>query len=93
MDIMSGLVIIVFTVGVFVIIALSITHGGGSSPSETPRQAMWTRTVTYGPRCTSVRIVDDRLIKVCILEPNHDGDHHYKIIDLGGPERNDEDLS
>lgn len=100
MDIMSGIVVIVFIVGLFIILALNIVRSDRSDNyyPDKPKPhyldtPMWTTTTTYGPKCSSAKIVDDRLIKLCIREPNHDGDHQYKIINLGGPEKNDEELS
>lgn len=100
MDIMSGIVIIVGLLCLFGILALNIVRSDLSDISDYigtkphyPDTPMWTTVTTYGPKCPSVKVVDDRLIKLCEREPNHDGDHKYKIIDLGGPGKNDEELS
>lgn len=100
MDIVSGIVLIVFIICFSSIIGIGIIRSerGSSSPanlitSPPPVQPMWTTTTTYGPRCSSVRVVDDRAIKICLREPNHDGDHQYKVIDLGGPKKDDEKVS
>lgn len=100
MDIVSGIVLIVFIICFFSIRGISIMRSDGENSdavgrniSPPPAQSMWTTTITYGPRCSSIRVVDDRLIKICLREPNHDGDHQYKAIDLGGPKKDDEEVS
>ena len=96
MSIIEGIAVIVFVIGVFVVLGLIIVRSdrGVDAPRSRPRTPpMWTTITTYGPMCPSVKIADGRLVKLCTREANHDGECQYKIIDLGGPGKNDEELS
>ena len=96
MTIIEGIVAIVFVIGVFVFLGLLVVRSDRSvdAPRSRPRTPpMWTTITTYGPMCPSVKIADGRLVKLCTREANHDGECQYKIIDLGGPGKNDEELS
>ena len=96
MTIIEGIIAIVFIIGVFVFLCLTVVisdRGVDAPRSRPPTPPMWTTVTTYGPMCSSVKSADGRLVKLCTREANHDGECQYKIIDLGGPEKNDEDLS
>ena len=95
MTIIEGIVVIVFIIGVFVFLGLNVVRSdrGVDAPRSSPRTPpMWTTTTTYGPMCPSVKLSDERLVKLCIREANHAGECQYKIIDLGGSDRYDEVL-
>lgn len=95
MSIIEGIVVIVFIVGVFVFLGLNVVRSdrGVDAPRSSPRTPpMWTTVTTYGPMCPSVKVSDGSLVKLCTRESNHDGECQYKIIDLGGSDRYDEDL-
>lgn len=94
MTIIEGIVVIVFIIGVFVFLGLNVVRSdrGVDTPRSSPRTPpMWT-TTTHGPMCPSVKLSDERRVKLCIREANHDGECQYKIIDLGGSDRYDEVL-
>ena len=96
MNTIEGIAVIVFVIGVFVFLSLLVVMSdrGVDAPRSRPRTPpMWTTVSTYGPMCPSVKIADGRLVKLCTREANHDGECQYKIIDLGGTEKNDEELS
>ncbi len=96
MTIIEGIVVIVIILGVFVFLGLNVVRSdrGVDATRSNPRTPpMWTTVTTYGPMCPSVKVSDGSLVKLCIREANHDGECQYKIIDLGGPGKNDEELS
>lgn len=97
MSTIEGIAVIVFVIGVFVILGIIVVRSdrGEDAPRSRPRTPpMWTSVTTFGPMCPSVmKIADKRLIKLCTREANHDGECQYKIIDLGGSEKNDQELS
>lgn len=96
MNIIEGIAVIVFIIGMFVVLGLNIVRSGRGvdAPKSRPRTPpMWTTSTSYGPMCPSVEIENERLIKLCTRGANHDGECQYKIIDLGGSEKNDEELS
>lgn len=96
MTIMEGIVVIVFVIGVFVFLGLLVVRSDRSvdAPRSRPHTPpMWTTITPYRHMCPSVKVADGRLVKLCTREANHDGECQYKIIDLGGPGKNDEELS
>lgn len=99
MTTIKGIALIVAIIGMFVVLGLIVVKSDRredssrralSTPPPTP---MWTTITTYGSMCPSVEIENERLIKLCTRGANHDGECQYKIIDLGGSEKNDEELS
>lgn len=98
MTTIEGIALIVAIIGVFVVLGLIVVRSdrGEDSPRSFPSPPpppMWTTFTSYGSMCPSVKIENERLIKLCTLGANHDGECQYKIIDLGGSEKNDEELS
>lgn len=96
MTTIEGIALIVAVTGMFVVLGLIvvISDRGEDAPRSRPRTPpMWTTSTSYGPMCPSVKIENERLIKLCTRGANHDGECQYKIIDLGGSEKNDEELS
>lgn len=96
MTTIEGIVVIVFIIGVFVFLSLLVVRSDRDvdAPRSRPRTPpMWTTSTSYGPMCPSVKIENGRLVKLCTRAANHAGECQYKIIDLGGPGRNDEELS
>lgn len=99
MSIIEGIVLIVLIIGVFVFLCLNVVRSDreGAYYPDTPKShypgtPMWTNITTYGPMCTSVKVADGRLVKLCTREANHDGECQYKTIDLGGSDRHDDVL-
>ena len=96
MTTIEGIAVIVFIIGMFVVLGLNIVRSGRGvdAPKSRPRTPpMWTTSTSFGPMCPSVKIENRRLVKLCPRGANHDGECQYKIIDLGGSEKNDEELS
>lgn len=97
MSIIEGIIVIVFIVGVFTILALNIVRSDRIEPDAPrdryPSPPMWTTVTTYGPKCPSMKISGERRVKLCTLGARHSGECQYKIIELGGSEKNDEELS
>ena len=96
MTTIEGIALIVAIIGVFVVLGLIVVKSdrGVDAPKSRPRTPpMWTTFTSYGSMCPSVKIENERLIKLCTRGANHDGECQYKIIDLGGSEKNDEELS
>lgn len=100
MTIIEGIVLIVLIIGVFVFLSLIVvmsdregTYYPDTPKSHYPSPTMWTTLTTYGPTCPRAEVDDGRQVKLCTLEPMHSGECQYKIIELGGSEKNDEKLS
>lgn len=98
MNAIEGAVLIVGLVCLFgFLIALVVRSDG---PQETyrpstpePPQYLWS-TKYYSPACSSVRVVDDKVIKLCVLDLNHDGSHSFlKTINLDKDSPYDQELS
>lgn len=100
MSIIDGIVLIVLIIGVFAFLSLNVamsdregTYYPVTPKSHYPGTPMWTTITTYGPKCHQVEVTDDSLIKLCMREEGHAGACQHKVIDLGGPGKNDEELS
>lgn len=96
MNIIEGIAVIVFIIGMFVVLGLNIVRSGRGvdAPKSRPRTPpTWTTSTSYGPMCPSVKVENGRLVKLCTRAANHAGECQYKTIDLGGPGKNDEELS
>ena len=93
MGTIEGIIVIVFIVGVFTILALNIVRSDRIEPEDRcPPPPLWTTFTSYGPMCPSVEISGERRAKLCTLEARHSGECRYKVIDLEVSERRDEVL-
>lgn len=94
MDIVTGVVLVVFIISIFSLLITAVVKtdrlDDGPKP-KTPPVPMWA-SKSYAPGCQCARIADDGHVKLCYLKLGHDGDHQFRVIPLERTPKNDEDM-